>query len=316
MNPMLFKTTKPDTQQSSQATAEEISQITTVCERAAHGDMEARVLAINPASPLRETALAINRLLDFTDAYIREAAAAMENCSQDRFHRPILLRAMHGSFHKSSQVINFAGKKMRESSRQMEHVEQLASATAEKVSSVAAACEELSATTTEISQKTKFSSHESQQTVTVVKTAESSVKQLREAALKINDVVSLISNIARQTNLLALNATIEAARAGEAGVSFAVVATEVKKLSNNIASATLDINRQVADMQKTMGNVVEIIQSINKSMADSLKSVEDIDMSVREQVTATNDIAQSLSAISANSNEVSDSIAELKKMKR
>ena len=58
--------------------------------------------------------------------------------------------------------------------------------------------------------------------------AESLVASLEQTALKIGEVVQMISDVANQTNLLALNATIEAARAGEAGKGFAVVAGEVK----------------------------------------------------------------------------------------
>lgn len=57
----------------------------------------------------------------------------------------------------------------------------------------------------------------------------------------LNDITSIISNIAKQTNLLALNADIEAARAGEAGRGFAVVANEVRKLSNQTGDAVTEI---------------------------------------------------------------------------
>lgn len=66
--------------------------------------------------------------------------------------------------------------------------------------------------------------------------------ELTQSTVKVEDILTTISEIADQTNLLALNAAIEAARAGESGKGFAVVAEEVRKLAEHSISATRDIN--------------------------------------------------------------------------
>ena len=72
---------------------------------------------------------------------------------------------------------------------------------------------------------------------------------LNEKASKISAVVTTISKVADQTNLLSLNAAIEAEKAGEYGLGFSVVATEIRRLADQTAVATNDIEKMVQEMQ-------------------------------------------------------------------
>jgi hypothetical protein len=76
------------------------------------------------------------------------------------------------------------------------------------------------------------------------------VNNLGERTDAIGNIVSLITGISEQTNLLALNAAIEAARAGEHGRGFAVVADEVRNLSQKTNQATGEIAAQIAKIQE------------------------------------------------------------------
>src|SRR5206468_470610 len=71
---------------------------------------------------------------------------------------------------------------------------------------------------------------------------------IREKANDINLVVTTITKVADQTNLLSVNAAIEAEKAGEYGLGFLVLAREIRRLADQTAVATLDIDRMVREM--------------------------------------------------------------------
>jgi methyl-accepting chemotaxis protein WspA len=75
---------------------------------------------------------------------------------------------------------------------------------------------------------------------------------LSEKTTNINSVVTTITKVADQTNLLSLNAAIEAEKAGEYGLGFAVVAMEIRRLADQTAVATYDIEKMVKEMHSAV----------------------------------------------------------------
>src|SRR6202035_4467505 len=84
----------------------------------------------------------------------------------------------------------------------------------------------------------------------------SKLTTIRAKAARINSVVTAITKVADQTNMLSLNASIEAEKAGEAGVGFAVVAREIRRLADQSAQSTLDIEQIVEEMQEAVASGV------------------------------------------------------------
>ncbi|CCG39719.1 methyl-accepting chemotaxis protein [Magnetospirillum molischianum] len=184
------------------------------------------------------------------------------------------------------------------------------------VQTVAAAAEELSNSIQEISRRVTETAAAMNSAVQEAESTSATVRGLADAARRIGDVVSLITDIASQTNLLALNATIEAARAGEAGKGFAVVAGEVKTLANQTARATDDIQAQVAEIQAETDRAVNAIIGISNTIATVNQYTIGIASAVEEQGAATQEIARNVQQAAQGTSEVSNSIARVLEAER
>jgi len=277
-----------------------------VCERASGGDLEARVVRAPEHPGLARLSRAINLLLDVSDSFVREASAAMNACSHDEFHRPILLRGLRGAYRESARTINAAGVKMQASVEEIAFAARMAHDNANSVATVAAACEELTATSAEISRRTADSARLTEETVRESGRAVQTVELLNEATARIGGIVALIDKVAAQTNLLALNATIEAARAGDQGKGFLVVANEVKHLSRDTAAATNEIRSQVDAMRGTVREVADVIDGIGRAIRTIDDGAGAVAESVNEQRQATAEIGRSITEVSENTRVVSE----------
>lgn len=210
------------------------------------------------------------------------------------------------------------------------------------VSSMAAAIEELSVSTTHISDQggnakniaTHSRSNAEQGAQVVNKTvsgllataqeiesASAEVSRLGQDASRISDIVKTIKEIADQTNLLALNAAIEAARAGEQGRGFAVVADEVRKLAERTAGATNEINQMSSKIgtvaTHALGSMGKVVETTRQGVSDAesaQSSITLIQKSFSEVAAVIDEISGSLTEQTAASTELAQSTERISSM--
>jgi methyl-accepting chemotaxis protein WspA len=99
---------------------------------------------------------------------------------------------------------------------------------------------------------------------------------LNEKASNINQVVTTITKVADQTNLLSLNAAIEAEKAGEYGRGFAVVATEIRRLADQTAVATYDIELMVKEIQSAVSAGVMGMDKFSEEVRRGMQEVQQV----------------------------------------
>ncbi|WP_425486413.1 methyl-accepting chemotaxis protein [Gracilibacillus halotolerans] len=146
----------------------------------------------------------------------------------------------------------------------------------------------------------------------------SDVQGLLKITSQMQDIVEIVTGIADQTNLLSLNAAIEAARAGEYGQGFSVVASEVRKLSEqtkesvyNVSSLIQNSQNKVELLTESLSQVREDVKKENESMENTEQGFEEILNKLSETMQQNDKIEKEMEAFNTVIEELGKSFKEV-----
>lgn len=299
-----------------------------VAQAAAEGRLEVRGDAEKLTGKYQNIILGMNAALDGMSQPIVEAMTVLEAMAQGDLGRTMdglyrgdyariqgALNATVDTFNQILGEINTAAEQVASASRQLSAGSQTLS---QGASEQAATVQELSASTTMITNQIKQNALQAQKAAELAKTAKQSaglgnaqmqemlqaMHQINESAGNIAKIIKVIDEIAFQTNILALNAAVEAARAGQYGKGFAVVAEEVRNLAGRSAQAAKETAeliegslRQTEDGSRIANQTAAALSKIVTDVTTVVDLVESIDKASSEQAAGINQINQGVSQV-------------------
>ena len=246
------------------------------------------------------------------------------------------LSRLIGQVQKSGVQVNSSATEIAATSKQQQAtVTEIAATTAE----VGATASRISATSKELARTMSDLSEVADQTSTLaqggqggLQRMESTMSQigaasdlinsrlalLSEKATNIGMVVTTISKVADQTNLLSLNAAIEAEKAGEHGRGFAVVAREIRRLADQTAIATFDIEQIVKEMQSAVSAGVMGIDKFADEVRRGREAISEVTTQLTEIIGQVQTLPPSFDSVnegvqsqSISAAQISDALAQL-----
>ncbi len=145
------------------------------------------------------------------------------------------------------------------------------------------------------------------------------IQEMNKRMQKITEIVDIINTITEQTKLISFNARLEAMGAGEAGKRFSVVASEIRRLAENVAESTIEIKEAVAEIRTAMEMLVRnskdsaeqiregveivvkvsnVLENILSAAQQTTESAKQISLSTQQQRTASEQVVATLKEIS------------------
>lgn len=304
-----------------------------VVEEASRGNLEPRVIGCGEdQSMVGRLGRGINRLLDITDAFVRESGASLEHAANEKFYRRLILRGMPGSFRQAATIINEASSVMakrsdeiRESvSRRLKLADDFDQTVQGVIANVATSAGQMRGTAESLA---KTSGESSDQVNAVAAASEETSANVRTVAAAVEELTSSVGEISRQVTEAAqvtAQAVKEAKHTNEIVIDLQTASTRIGHVAGVISkiagttnllalNATIEAAR-AGEAGKGFAVVASEVKELARQTANATdeisREIEAIQDKTRDAVRAIGVIGETIQKIDSISTTISTSVGE------
>lgn len=311
-----------------------LTDVSRVCREAAQGNLEPRMLGVPAERELADVYHSINQMLDLTDAFVREAGAALQHASEDRFHRLVLLRGMRGSFQWGARLINDAIGKMKQKTQlildarnsRLMLADEFERVIKEMVDNVAAAATETRSTSEALARSAQTTMSQSNAAAASSNSASRGMSTVASATEEIASTVAEIDRQVRDASSISQAAVVEADRTTATVTGLSEASRDIARvvnLINQVASQTrlLALNAtieaaRVGEAGKGFAVVASEVKNLATQTGDATKEIEHkvgaIQSATANAVTAITAVTGTIRQMNEISSTVTHAVGEQK----